>query len=87
MHRRTERVSAEQLKNIRSSSPMMHYIRIPFVKKKYSEGCSVDNPARKKMKYEHIEHEIVENVKRIENQHGKQILQSATSTPCVSCAL
>jgi hypothetical protein len=35
---------------------MMHITRIPFVKKKYSEGCFVDNPARKKLKYEDIEH-------------------------------
>jgi hypothetical protein len=56
IHRRTERVSAEQLNNIRSFSPMMHITRIPFVKKKYSEGCFVDNPARKKLKYEDIEH-------------------------------
>ncbi len=35
---------------------MMYYIRIPFVKEKYSEGCFVDNPARKKLKYEDIEH-------------------------------
>jgi hypothetical protein len=55
MHRRTERVSAEQLKNIQSSSSKMHITRIPFVKKKYSEGCFVDNPA-KKLKYEDIEY-------------------------------
>jgi hypothetical protein len=48
MHGRTERRI--------SSSPMMQYIRIPFVKEKYSEGCFVDNPARKKLKYEDIEH-------------------------------
>ncbi len=56
MHRRTGRVSAEQLKNIQSSSSMMYMTRIPFVKKKYSEDCFVDNPARKKLKYEDIEH-------------------------------
>jgi hypothetical protein len=42
----------------------MHITRIPFVKKKYSEGCFVDNRARKKP----------ENVKRIESLHGKQYI-------------
>jgi predicted DNA-binding helix-hairpin-helix protein len=39
-----------------SSSPIMNYIHIPFLRKKYIEGCFVDNPVRKKMKYEDIEH-------------------------------
>ena len=63
-----------------SSSPMMHYICIPFVRKKYSEGCFVDNPARKKLKHEDIEHvnikvntRVGKEFSRIEQQPAVQL--------------